>query len=121
MEALNSARSFSDRRKKSKVVWDDARNLRRAKIKCNGELDKTKSRPILDGSIGLVITSPPYINAQKYVRTTKFEMLWLSMADEAELKRINERLVGTEAVYHEQCKHLRLIGVASADRVIKKI
>jgi len=121
MEALNSALSSSDRRKKGEVVWDDARNLRRAKIKCNGELDKAKARRIRDGSIGLVITSPPYINAQKYVRTTKFELLWLSMADEAELKRLNERLVGTEAVHHEQWKDLRLIGVASADKVLKKI
>lgn len=121
MEALNSALSFSQSRKKSEVVWDDARNLRRAKIKCNGELDKAKARRIRDGSIGLVITSPPYINAQKYIRTTKFEMLWLSMADKEELKSLNERLVGTEAVYHEQYKHLRLTGVPSADRVIKKI
>ena len=121
IEAINSVLSLSVRRAKGEVVWDDARNLRRAKMKCSGELDKTKTEPIRDSSIGLVITSPPYINAQKYVRTTKFELLWLSMVDEDELKHLDERLIGTEAVYHEQYRELRLIGVASADNVIKKI
>jgi len=121
IETLNSALSLSGKRTKSEIVWDDARNIRRAKMKCNGELDKTKTKPIRDGSIGLVITSPPYINAQNYVRTTKFELFWLGMTGQGELKHLNERLIGTEAVYHEQYKDLRLIGVASADKVIKKI
>jgi len=121
IETLNCIRWLSRGKIKSEIVWDDARSLRRAKMKCNGELDKTKTNPIRDGSIGFVITSPPYINAQKYVRTTKFELFWLNMTNENELKRLNESLIGTEAVYYEQYKDLKLTGIASADKVIKKI
>jgi DNA modification methylase len=106
---------------KSKVVWDDARVLKQGRIRSNGRLDKGRSAPIPNNSIGLVITSPPYINAQKYVRTTKFEIFWLGMADEHELTHLSKSTIGTEAVYCQQYKDLTLTGVASADRVIEKI
>jgi len=121
IETLNCIRWLSKGKIKSEIVWDDARSLRRAKMKCNGELDKSKTNPIRDRSIGFVITSPPYINAQKYVRTTKFELFWLNMTNENELKRLNESLIGTEAVYYKQYKDLKLTGIGSADKVIKKI
>lgn len=121
IETLNCIGWLSKGKVKSEIVWDDARSLRRARMKCNGELDKTKTNPIRDRSIGFVITSPPYINAQKYVRTTKFELFWLNMTNENELKHLNESLIGTEAVYYEQYKDLKLTGIGSADKAIKKI
>lgn len=121
LETLNSIKSLVNGEIKSKIVWDDARNLSRAKLKCNGKLDKSRAKPIRDRSIGLVITSPPYINAQKYARTTKFELFWLGMVDENELKHLNEAIIGTESVCHGQYRELALTGVASADKVIKKI
>ncbi len=46
--------------------------------------------------IQLGITSPPYINAYDYVRSLKFEDLWLGLADEQQLRTNRMSYIGTE-------------------------
>ena len=48
-------------------------------------------------TIDTIITSPPYCGAQKYVRSLKLELLLSGCADE-ELRQIDRRTLGTEAV-----------------------
>jgi hypothetical protein len=48
-------------------------------------------------SIDAIITSPPYCGSQKYVRSMKLEML-LSGCPESDLRLIDRRTLGTEAV-----------------------
>ena len=48
-------------------------------------------------SVDLIITSPPYCGSQKYVRTTKLELIILGCSQE-ELKRLDRQTMGTEAV-----------------------
>lgn len=59
-------------------------------------------RYILNGEIerkfDLIITSPPYINAQDYFRSYKHEIFWLELATPEEVMSLNNELVGTEAV-----------------------
>ena len=105
----------------AEIVWDDARHLRHAKLESKGYLNKTNTYQIADGSIGMVITSPPYINAQKYIRTTKFELLWLGLIDEQGLAALDRSLVGTERIPASEYRDLRLVGIPSADKVIKRI
>lgn len=80
----------------ARIVWDDATSLRRAGTGERGELMKRTSRPFPDGSCGAVITSPPYGTAQKYVRNTKLEMLWLGLIREDEISSLDRRSIGTE-------------------------
>lgn len=49
-----------------------------------------------DHLIDLAITSPPYINAYDYVRSLKFEDIWLGLADEQQLRKNRKSYVGTE-------------------------
>jgi hypothetical protein len=51
---------------------------------------------IADGSIDLVLTSPPYLNAIDYLRCSKFSLVWMGHTVR-ELRRIRARSVGTEA------------------------
>lgn len=60
------------------VHWGDARSL-----------------PIHDGSIDLVLTSPPYLNAIDYLRCSKFSLVWMGYSIR-ELRRLRSTLVGTE-------------------------
>ena len=48
-------------------------------------------------SVDLIITSPPYCGSQKYVRTTKLELIILGCSPE-EIKRLDRQTMGTEAV-----------------------
>ena len=47
-------------------------------------------------SVDLGVTSPPYINAYDYVRSLKFEDLWLGLADDAQLRNNRRKYIGTE-------------------------
>ncbi|WP_169834461.1 DNA methyltransferase [Paenibacillus donghaensis] len=53
---------------------------------------------VLDKKIKLAVTSPPYINAFDYVRSLKFENLWLGLADPDDLLEIRRQHVGTESL-----------------------
>ncbi len=48
------------------------------------------------GSIDLVLTSPPYLNAIDYMRCSKFSLVWMGHTVK-ELREIREESVGTEA------------------------
>jgi hypothetical protein len=82
--------------KQSQIVWDDATCLRWADVSERAELTKATSRPFPSNSCGAIITSPPYGTAQKYVRNTKLEMLWLGLIREQDIADLDRRTIGTE-------------------------
>jgi DNA modification methylase len=108
-------------RVKAEIIWDDARTLSRGKLTRNGVMDKSRQTRVRAKSIGLVLTSPPYINAQKYLRTTKFELLWLGLMEEKEQASLDKNFIGTERIYSDEYRKLTLIEIPSADHVIKDI
>ena len=61
------------------VGWGDARDLN-----------------LPDGTIDLVLTSPPYLNAIDYMRCSKFSLVWMGHKV-GDLRGIRARSVGTEA------------------------
>ncbi len=48
--------------------------------------------------VDFIITSPPYINAQDYFRSYKFELWWLGLATPEEVKSLNRQAIGTENI-----------------------
>ena len=48
-----------------------------------------------DGSVDLVVTSPPYLNAIDYLRCSKFSLVWMGYSV-GELRRLRSTTVGTE-------------------------
>lgn len=75
-------------------------------------------------AIDLVITSPPYINAQKYVRSTKLEILWLGLLTPDGLSELDKQLIGTERAKFEEYKELEyssLTTIKKLDSVLEKI
>lgn len=44
----------------------------------------------------LAVTSPPYINAYDYVRSLRFENVWLDLADESTLRKNRKSYIGSE-------------------------
>lgn len=56
-----------------------------------------------DGSIDLVLTSPPYLNAIDYMRCSKFSLVWMGYTVD-ELRQIRRESVGTEASSREAAR-----------------
>lgn len=90
---------------------------------CFAEIKESDAREIKleNNSIDLVITSPPYINAQKYIRSTKLEIFWLGLLNEDEIKKLDHDLVGTEKVFAESYNLMHNTGYSLADQIISMI
>lgn len=79
-----------------------------------------KKLRLKDNSIDLVITSPPYISAQKYARSTQLEMYWLGLVRD-NIKKIDLNTLGTERVYVEEFKTITDTGYSLLDKYIRLI
>ena len=120
MAKLYSNLAESEQNVFSEIVWHDARSIQRARYREKGQLSK-RNLTSLDGRIGLAITSPPYINAQKYVRTTKFELWCLGLEDQLSLTMLDEQMIGTERVYFDEYKDLVPVNNRKIDKLLKRI
>lgn len=77
-------------------------------LHCNSViLDSRDARLIdTDQAIDLAVTSPPYINAYDYVRSLRFEDMWLGLASDEELRKSRKSYIGTEiaqSFYKDYC------------------
>ena len=63
-------------------------------------LGDARSMPVKDGSVDLVLTSPPYLNAIDYMRCSKFSLVWMGHSV-GEIRRIRSMAVGTEVGMYE--------------------
>jgi DNA modification methylase len=105
---------------RAEIIWDDARSIAKGSYAGKGIVIKTAPES-LDGQIGLVITSPPYINAQKYVRTTKLELWCLGLETRDSIQGLDEAIIGSERIYYEDYKELRAFGNPLADQLLGAI
>jgi hypothetical protein len=55
-----------------------------------------RALPLPDGSIDIVITSPPYLNGIDYQRATKFTLVWMGYPV-SEMRKVRAENIGTEA------------------------
>lgn len=70
--------------------------------------------PLNNGSIDLVLTSPPYLNAIDYVRCSKFSLVWMGYVL-PQLRRLRAESVGAEA------RREAIMGDAEIHNVISKL
>lgn len=77
-----------------------------------------------DESVHLVVTSPPFVNAQEYFRVTKFEIWWAGLADVKQVHDLERRMIGVERVTREEAGELHLLrrkGLRRIDRAIRAV
>ena len=73
-----------------------------AQLKTNGMRAGTltgdaRCMPIVDGTIGLIVTSPPYANALDYMRAHKFSLVWFG-GSVVNLSHMRASYIGSERV-----------------------
>lgn len=74
-----------------------------------------------DESVQLVITSPPYSGAQKYIRSSSLNLGWLDCCKSNELRKFEIKNIGREHYSKQEYKKLLPSKVQEADRFLKKI
>lgn len=102
------------------IIWDDAREMKKGRYTEAGQIEKAEAQPLTD-AVGMVITSPPYMAAQKYVRTTKLEMLWLGLLSEDDLRQLDRSAIGTERVTEGERSEIVRVDNATADSLIDAV
>jgi|LQYC01.1.fsa_nt_gi DNA modification methylase len=114
---LWEVKEVREREVAAKIIWDNSRKIRGGCYTFKGVIDKKKARK-MNNSISMIITSPPYLSAQKYVRSTKLELYWLGMANEVELNELDRETIGTERVSLKNEK--QDIGIVAIDKLLKR-
>lgn len=74
-----------------------------------------------DKSIGMIITSPPYASAQKYVRAASLSLGWLELAPSNGLRRLEDQTIGREHHAKASWEEIGSTGIDHADSLIATI
>jgi len=104
---------------KARIIWDDARFMKNGKLGNKGKILRDHAEPLPSRSINLILTSPPYLTAQKYLRTQKLELFWLGLLTNEEYSSLAREIIGAEDV---SLIHINLneeLGIQSIDSLIK--
>jgi len=72
--------------------------------------------PLKDGSIDLVLTSPPYLNAIDYLRCSKFSLVWMGYKI-GKLRRLRADSIGTEAAGSASLSNTQIADIVHALRL----
>ena len=119
MKSLNKVEEVKKGKIKAQVMWDDAQCIKKGKLDKKGVLVKKNPRNLPTKSIDLVLTSPPYLTAQKYIRTHRLELLWLGMVSDKEISRLEKEIIGSERVSLKEMRLTETVGIKSVDTLIQ--
>lgn len=99
------------KRVKAKVISTDATALT-----CSLESDS----PLPSGSVKLIVTSPPYAGAQKYIRASSLSLGWTRMTTVSEFPALDRKIIGRESFRKGELE-LAATQIAEADELIKTV
>ncbi|MEW6096031.1 MAG: hypothetical protein AB1567_05850 [bacterium] len=72
-----------------KKVWEYNRlNPKQVEYKIKSGIDTLETK--LENNVNILITSPPYLQAQEYIRSTKLELFWLGY-EESYIKELSKK------------------------------
>lgn len=95
----------------AKIISDDARNLTKG---------LNTSEKLKDNSIDMILTSPPYASAQKYIRSSSLSLYWLRLLNGKTIVELDEQNIGREN-FRKAAVNIRPVGIQDADEVIEKV
>ncbi len=90
-------------------------------VSLRGMGDDARYNHIKPESIDMIISSPPYAGAQKYIRSSSLNLGWLRLANDDQLKSLNANSIGRDYVAEKSRREIELTGIYDADVLIKKI
>lgn len=112
LNRIRARNRFGDDLSKAHCVGVDARTL----------VDPTdQSKKLADSSVSLIITSPPYAGAQKYIRASSLSLGWLGIAGENSLRPLEKQNIGREHLTLDEQAKMPTSGLAHADAFISEI
>ena len=106
---------------KATIICEDARCIQFVPMSSRAKFELGKKKTLPDNSVAMVITSPPYGSAQKYIRATRLEMLWTGLLTTDEITNLEKISIGTESLLTKDCCTLTMTGYQDIDDIIRQI
>ena len=106
--------SYLQDRPKVDCVGDDAKAL------VNAGNPEVRS-PLPNSSVDLILTSPPYAGAQKYIRASSLSLGWLGLTGPQTLKQLENASIGREHFKKSDEAQIPEVGIAHADSLVSAI
>lgn len=72
-------------------------------------------------SVDLIITSPPYLGAQKYIRASSLSLGWLDLAYDGQLRPLERMTIGREHFSISEIGSQGPIGIPAADDLLHTV
>ena len=111
IQRMELLRELADSRCTSRVISKDARNL----------TNRIGSKELLENeSVDLVLTSPPYAGAQKYIRSSRLSLNWFGMGNPDSIRNLEKSNIGREDLAQKD-RIISEIGIGEVDKLIAKI
>lgn len=79
------------------------------------------SRLLPNESIDLVLTSPPYAGAQKYIRSSWLNLFWLGKKLPEDIRQLNNKNIGRENYHKSEMFQHVTTGIEAADQVLESL
>ncbi|WP_302237101.1 DNA methyltransferase [uncultured Alistipes sp.] len=109
---LESLRQIGASGVKTEIVSNDARFLMDS---YNG------NEPMPDESVDLILTSPPYAGAQKYIRSSWLNLYWLGKKNPEEIRNLKKKNIGREDYLKAEYQQKIKTGIKAADIVLESL
>jgi DNA modification methylase len=100
----------------AEVVCSDARELM-----YEYSLNGSRNKRLADESVQLIITSPPYPGAQKYIRSCSLSLGWLQLCPTVDLRACKARIIGREEFTNAECSQVLSTNIPEAEKLLAKI
>jgi len=71
-------------------------------------------------SVQLILTSPPYVSAQKYIRASSLSLQWLEL-NKLSIKELDKQSVGREHFTKTMYEEIHLLGFKNIDAILTRI
>ena len=78
-----------------------------AEVSISNDARRSKEHLLSSSCVDLVVTSPPYVGAQKYIRATSLNLGWLGLVPTGKLRDLEEQSIGRE--HYRKCDYQELV------------
>lgn len=102
---------FQQTQGKGRLVSCDAQNL----------FSPHSKTGLKKNSVSLVITSPPYPGAQKYIRSSTFGLGWLDLCSPNDMMELKRKTIGREEFRLRDCEEIPRLNISSIDTAVSNV
>lgn len=111
-DRISTLKSCKRNNVKSKVISKDARRLTKL----------LRGKQLLENeSVDLVLTSPPYAGAQKYIRSSWLNLFWLNGVSSKDIQELNNQNIGKEDYIKADVDNHVKTFIPAVDRILNRL